>query len=140
MNTTGCSRPCPRSDFLFLFKNIIAFFTYNVSTAEIQCGYRVHHLLRGKMLGCSSGINFMAYVRPSAEDIDSWADHSPGWSWNTLRPYFPKSESLLPDNSPPQPARIFQPRLTIPRASRAGATLVATFDARYRTSCNEGSP
>lgn len=58
---------------------------------------KVHHLPRGKMLGGSSGINFMAYVRPSAEDIDSWASQAPGWSWASLEPYFRKNESTLPE-------------------------------------------
>jgi choline dehydrogenase-like flavoprotein len=39
----------------------------------------------------------MAYVRPTAEDIDSWATAAPGWSWDTLEPFFRKSETVLPD-------------------------------------------
>lgn len=50
------------------------------------------------MLGGSSGINFMAYVRPTSEDIDSWSTQAPGWTWKALDPYFQKSESILPDN------------------------------------------
>ncbi|RFU76401.1 glucose-methanol-choline oxidoreductase, c-terminal [Trichoderma arundinaceum] len=60
---------------------------------------QVHHIARGKMVGGSSGINFMAYVRPSAEDIDSWGTQAPGWSWDALEPYFHKSEMLLPDTA-----------------------------------------
>lgn len=60
-------------------------------------GNKVHHLARGRLLGGSSAVNFMAYVRPSAEDIDSWATQAPGWSWNTLEPYYHKSESLQSD-------------------------------------------
>jgi choline dehydrogenase-like flavoprotein len=39
----------------------------------------------------------MAYVRPSAEEIDSWDSVAKGWTWATLEPYFLKSESLLVD-------------------------------------------
>ncbi|KAJ5551254.1 aryl-alcohol dehydrogenase [Penicillium sp. DV-2018c] len=60
---------------------------------------KIHHLPRGKMLGGSSGINFMAHVRPSVEDIDSWSAQAPGWTWAALAPYFRKSESLLPDTA-----------------------------------------
>lgn len=59
------------------------------------------------MLGGSSGINFMAYVRPSVEDIDSWASQAPGWSWATLEPYFRKIESLLPEDSDTQRPEYF---------------------------------
>lgn len=52
------------------------------------------------MLGGSSGINFMAYVRPSAEDIDSWSLQAPGWTWRELAPYFEKSETFLPGMNP----------------------------------------
>ncbi|OCL02957.1 GMC oxidoreductase [Glonium stellatum] len=57
---------------------------------------RVHHIPRGKMLGGSSGINFMAYGRPSIEDIDDWATAlgNKGWSWSELAPYYRKSEKL----------------------------------------------
>lgn len=48
------------------------------------------------MLGGSSGINFMAYGRPCAEDIDDWSDklEIPGWSWNDLLPYLKRSQKL----------------------------------------------
>ncbi|KFY82533.1 hypothetical protein V500_10475 [Pseudogymnoascus sp. VKM F-4518 (FW-2643)] len=52
---------------------------------------RVHHVARGKLLGGSSAINFMTYVRPSITDIDSW--NMEGWSWTDLEPYYHKSET-----------------------------------------------
>lgn len=55
------------------------------------------------MIGGSSALNFLAYVRPSREDIDSWASQAPGWSWSTLEPYFHKSESLQLDSTPNRP-------------------------------------
>src|SRR5580692_4998479 len=50
---------------------------------------------RGKMLGGSSGINYMMYVRGHPGDFDSWAaDGAAGWSYAELLPYFRKSEGL----------------------------------------------
>ncbi|MEO5851999.1 MAG: GMC family oxidoreductase N-terminal domain-containing protein [Nocardioides sp.] len=57
---------------------------------------------RGKMLGGSSGLNYMAYVRGHPGDFDGWAaDGAKGWSYDDVLPYFVKSEDLaLPD--PPE--------------------------------------
>ena len=52
---------------------------------------------RGKMLGGSSGINYMAYVRGHPGDFDAWAaGGASGWSYDEVLPYFKKSESLAP--------------------------------------------
>ncbi|HRK68761.1 MAG TPA: FAD-dependent oxidoreductase [Hyphomonas sp.] len=48
---------------------------------------------RGKMLGGSSGMNAMLYVRGHARDYDEWADLGcDGWSFDEVLPYFVKSE------------------------------------------------
>ncbi len=52
---------------------------------------------RGKMLGGSSGINYMAYVRGHPGDFDAWAaGGATGWSYDEVLPYFKKSEGLAP--------------------------------------------
>jgi choline dehydrogenase-like flavoprotein len=52
---------------------------------------------RGKMLGGSSGLNYMAYVRGHPGDFDSWAKGgATGWSYAEVLPYFRKSEGLAP--------------------------------------------
>jgi len=54
---------------------------------------------RGKMLGGSSGINYMAYVRGHPGDFDSWAAKgADGWSYKEVLPYFMKAEGFV--NSP----------------------------------------
>lgn len=45
---------------------------------------------RGKVLGGSSSINGLVYVRGQPEDFDEW--RVPGWSFRELLPYFIKSE------------------------------------------------
>lgn len=54
---------------------------------------------RGKMLGGSSGLNYMAYVRGHPGDFDAWAESgATGWSYEDVLPYFIKSEDLTPSN------------------------------------------
>jgi choline dehydrogenase-like flavoprotein len=49
------------------------------------------------MLGGSSGLNYMAYVRGHPGDFDSWAKNgAAGWSYADVLPYFRKSEGLTP--------------------------------------------
>ncbi|KAL2813215.1 hypothetical protein BDW59DRAFT_32048 [Aspergillus cavernicola] len=66
------------------------------STPQTQNHNRSHHIPRGKVLGGSSAINFMAYGRPSVVDLDDWgtALGNSDWSWTELAPYYRKSERL----------------------------------------------
>jgi choline dehydrogenase len=61
-----------------------------VSAPEPNCGGRRIALPRGKVLGGSSSINAMVYIRGNHRDYDEWAQ--PGWAWDDLFPYFLKSE------------------------------------------------
>jgi choline dehydrogenase len=46
---------------------------------------------RGKVLGGSSSINGLVYIRGQPEDFDGWG--IPGWRFRDLLPYFKKSEN-----------------------------------------------
>jgi choline dehydrogenase len=49
---------------------------------------------RGKVLGGSSSINGMVYVRGHAKDYDTWADMgASGWSYADVLPYFKRMEN-----------------------------------------------
>ena len=49
---------------------------------------------RGKVIGGSSSINGMVYVRGSAEDFDTWDElGATGWSYADVLPYFKRQEN-----------------------------------------------
>ena len=48
---------------------------------------------RGRVLGGSSSINGMIYIRGQPEDFDHWAQlGNRGWGWDDVLPYFNKAE------------------------------------------------
>jgi choline dehydrogenase len=49
---------------------------------------------RGRVLGGSSSINGLIYVRGQPEDFDHWAQlGNRGWSWDDVLPFFKKAEN-----------------------------------------------
>jgi len=56
---------------------------------------------RGKVLGGSSCLHGMIYIRGQREDFDHWADlGNPGWSFDELLPYFKRHEHNTRGSSP----------------------------------------
>ncbi|HWK83395.1 MAG TPA: choline dehydrogenase [Caldimonas sp.] len=48
---------------------------------------------RGKVLGGSSSVNAMIYIRGQREDYDAWAAQgNAGWGWDDVLPYFKRAE------------------------------------------------
>ena len=60
------------------------------SAPEPNCNGRRISLPRGKVLGGSSSVNAMVYIRGNRLDYDGWGQ--PGWAWDDLFPYFLESE------------------------------------------------
>lgn len=55
---------------------------------------RIGYQPRGKILGGSSGINAMIYIRGHATDYDDWAAMgAKGWSYADVLPYFVRAEN-----------------------------------------------
>ena len=55
---------------------------------------------RGKVLGGSSAINAMVYVRGHPEDYNDWGRIAPGWSWSDIAPLFQRMEDWDGPESP----------------------------------------
>lgn len=64
----------------------------HVTTPQRGLDGRVLGYTRGKILGGSSTINGMLYVRGNRANYDAWAEKNPGWSYDELLPLFKRSE------------------------------------------------
>lgn len=61
----------------------------------LQAGYNLRSIPcpRGKVLGGTSSINIMIYIRGDPRDFDHWREQgNEGWGWSDVLPYFIKSE------------------------------------------------
>lgn len=85
------------------FINMPGALSYPMNMARYDWGYQTEpepHLggrrlaaPRGKVLGGSSSINGMIYVRGHAQDFDTWAHMgASGWSYADVLPYFQRQE------------------------------------------------
>ncbi|HEV2608574.1 MAG TPA: choline dehydrogenase [Xanthomonadaceae bacterium] len=63
------------------------------TTPQPQLNDRIVWWPRGKVLGGSSSINAMCYIRGVAGDYDAWAANgADGWDWDTVLPWFKRAE------------------------------------------------
>ncbi|WP_422368405.1 GMC family oxidoreductase [Pelagibius sp.] len=61
--------------------------------AEAGLNGRALNYPRGRVLGGSSSINGMIYMRGQARDYDNWRQFgNPGWAWSDVLPLFKRSE------------------------------------------------
>ncbi|KAK4222134.1 putative GMC oxidoreductase [Podospora fimiseda] len=71
------------------------------STPQTALQNKVFNVPAGKVVGGGSVINAMVFTRPSKEQLKDWDTlGAKGWDWNSLLPYYKKSESF----TPPDPA------------------------------------
>jgi len=89
---------------------------YDTEPEEAMAGRRIE-VARGKVIGGSSSINAMAYVRGNRADYQRWAARGlPDWSYEQVLPYFRRQESWEGG----------------PSEYRGGDGPLATRKARYR--------
>lgn len=89
---------------------------------------------RGKVLGGSSSINEMVWLRGHARDYDGWAQRgATGWSYDDVLPYFRKAENALDTSDALRddsgPICVTRPKLD--PASLAAAFVAAGGEAGY---------
>jgi choline dehydrogenase len=78
--------------FAFLMKDKSVNWCYQTEP-EAQLNYRKIDWPRGKVVGGTSAINGMVYIRGQREDYDEWAaEGNPGWGYDELLPYFRRTE------------------------------------------------
>lgn len=65
-------------------------------------GNRPTYWSGGKLLGGSSGINGMVYIRGLRRDYDDWANNHgcDGWNWDAVTPYFRRAEHYEGEGMP----------------------------------------
>ena len=77
------------------------------SEPQKEAANKKYSMPRGKLLGGSSAINYLMYVRGSKEDYDGWASlGNKGWDFESLVPYFRKHQTL---DTPNPPDKAFMP-------------------------------
>ncbi|HEY4774928.1 MAG TPA: GMC family oxidoreductase N-terminal domain-containing protein [Xanthobacteraceae bacterium] len=108
---------------------------------------RIIGVPRGRVLGGSSSINGMVYIRGQARDFDLWRQQgNAGWAWDDVLPYFKRFEDYCHGADPWHGAdgelRIEEPRVRweildafIAAAAECGIARVADFNRGD----NEGS-
>jgi choline dehydrogenase len=86
---------------------------------EPGLGGRRLHCPRGRVLGGSSSINGMVYVRGNPLDFERWQTlGAEGWGYADVLPYFMKAERLLIDGRPDNSYRGHGGPLCVTRGSR----------------------
>jgi choline dehydrogenase len=82
------------------FNNPAVNWRYNTEPVA-ELGGRTSYWPRGKVIGGSSAINAMLFVRGQAADYDGWATQgNPGWSFADVLPHFKAMEDSLDIDGP----------------------------------------
>ncbi|KAM0717444.1 hypothetical protein Q7P37_007296 [Cladosporium fusiforme] len=86
----------------FIGHNIGGQYDWNLSTVpQAYMDGNPRSIPQGRALGGGTLLNGMLWNRGGRADYDDWVQlGNPGWSWDDLLPYFKKSESYSPVQSP----------------------------------------
>ena len=104
------------------------------SVAQPGTAGRRHVLPRGRVLGGTSSLNGMVYLRGSAEDYDGWeAGGCAGWGWHEVRTAFEELEEHLRPGYLPERNPFSQ--VFIDAAVEAGLPFNPDFDAGTLDGC-----
>ncbi len=103
-------------------------------------------LPRGKVLGGSSSINGLVYLRGQPEDYDDWAAAgATGWGWKQVLPYFIRAESnqrirneLHGNDGPLSVSDLFEIHPLSREIVRAGKQVGLPFNDDFNGSQQEG--
>lgn len=102
---------------------------------------------RGRVLGGSSSINYMMFVRGNSRDFDNWRDlGNPGWGYGEVLPYFKRAEDSrdIQDQwhgvgGPLVVTNALKPHPLVDRyldaAQQAGLPLNPDFNGAYQGGC-----
>src|SRR6201982_1071982 len=113
-----------------LGKNPAANWLYS-SEPEASTNGRLLPVPRGKLLGGSSSINGMVFVRGQAQDFDTWAQMgNRGWSYAEVLPFFKRMESYAGEGDDSFRGRVGPLRVTNPEPrDPLFATIIDLYDA-----------
>ncbi|EKM52445.1 uncharacterized protein PHACADRAFT_211701 [Phanerochaete carnosa HHB-10118-sp] len=79
------------------------------TTKQKMCTGKIFPWARGRGLGGSSGINYMVWTKPPAEEIDDWERlGNPGWNWKNFQKYIHRAERFV------EPAAELREKFKIP--------------------------
>lgn len=100
-------------------------------------------LTQGKMIGGSGSLNGSLYVRGQAADYDDWAAMGcTGWDWQSVLPYFKKSECLEEGGSDAVHGRTGELKLTwisdIHDSCRAVMQAMQDYGLQWNDDINDG--
>jgi choline dehydrogenase len=99
---------------------------------------------RGRVLGGSSSINGLIYIRGQPEDFDYWAQlGNRGWGWDDVLPYFKKAENWQGEASEPHGSDGFlttSPMSERPAVCRAIIEAAQELGLEYRADVNNLPP
>ncbi|CAN8100133.1 unnamed protein product [Discula destructiva] len=67
------------------------------SVPQAALNNKTWSLPRGRVLGGSSALNYMAWTKASAAEYDAWEElGNPGWNWSTMRECMMRAETFTP--------------------------------------------